>query len=278
MPTTLVTGASTGIGRATTLRLAREGWTVLAGIRKPADGDALMAEGAGDVRPVQLDVTVDADLVSLPAAIDAVCGAAGLDALVNNAGLALARPIEVVDLDALRHQFEVNVFGVVAVTQRALPALRRARGRVVNIGSTGSRATPRFMGPYTASKHALVGINDALRQELRVFGMEVVLLEPGAIATPIWDKGKAEIAEVETDLDAAMHALYPEALPEMTRVVHQQARKGIPPERVADVVWTALTARRPRARYPVGSDAVVATFLGRHLPPRWMDAVIRLGR
>jgi len=281
MPTALVTGSSTGIGRATTLHLARQGWTVLAGVRRSSDGDALVDEQAGDVRPIMLDVTEAAHLEALPGVLDEVCGGAGLHALVNNAGFALARPIEVVDLDALRRQFEVNVIGVVAVTQQALPALRRAgapKARIVNIGSTGSRATPRYMGPYTSSKHALVGINDALRQEVRDWGIEVVLLEPGAIATPIWDKGKAEIAEVQQDPDDPMTTLYPQALPEMTRVVHQQARKGIPPEAVADVVWTALTARRPRARYPVGRDAVLATFLGRHMPPRWMDRLITLGR
>lgn len=278
MPTALVTGSSTGIGRATTLKLAREGWTVLAGVRKPADGEALVAEGAGDVRPVILDVTDREHLEALPAVIAEHAGEQGLHGLINNAGFALARPIEVVDLDALRWQLEVNVVGVVAVTQKALPALRQASGRVVNIGSTGSRATPRFMGPYTASKHALVGINDALRQEVRDFGIEVILLEPGAIATPIWDKGKSEIQEVEQGEDDPMTALYPHALPEMRRVVHQQAAKGIPPEAVAEVVWTALTSARPRARVPVGWDAVVATFLGRHLPPRWMDAVIRFGR
>lgn len=278
MPVALVTGSSTGIGRATTLRLARQGWRVLAGVRKASDGEALVAEGAGDVHPVMLDVTEPAHLEALGDTLAEHCGEAGLDGLVNNAGFALARPIEVVDLEALRHQLEVNVVGVVAVTQRALPALRQATGRIVNIGSTGSRATTRYMGPYTASKHALVGINDALRQEVRDWGIEVVLLEPGAIATPIWDKGKSEIADVAQDAEDPMGRLYPEALPEMTRVVHEKAAKGIPPEAVADVVWTALTTSRPRARYPVGWDAVVATFLGRHLPPRWMDEVIRYGR
>ncbi len=278
MPTALVTGSSTGIGRATTLRLARAGWTVLAGIRKDADGASLLAEPAGDIRPVLLDVTKPDHLDALAATLDEHCADAGLDGLVNNAGFALARPIEVVDLDAFRWQFEVNVFGQIAVSQRAIPHLRRATGRVVNIGSTGSRVTPRYMGPYTASKHALVGVNDAMRQELRDWGIRVVLLEPGAIATPIWDKGKAEIKEVEAEGDAAMTALYPEAMPEMTRVVHQQAADGIDPDEVAKVVWTALTARRPRARYPVGRDAYLATFLGRHMPPKVMDWLISIGR
>ncbi|MCB9664933.1 MAG: SDR family oxidoreductase [Alphaproteobacteria bacterium] len=267
----LVTGASTGIGRATAELLAEDGWEVLAGVRRDTDADAVRADR---IHPVQLDVTSPDDLAALPGRVRELLGTERLDGLVNNAGVAVAGPLEALDLEELRWQLEVNVVGLVGVTQAVLPALRAATGRVVNIGSTGSRVTPPFMGPYTASKHAVVAINDALRQELARFGMQVVLLEPGAIATPIWDKGEAEIARRREAPSDPREALYPEVVDEMARIIAQQARVGIPARAVAEVVRHALTARRPRARYPVGRDAQVVTFLGRHLPPRWMDRLI----
>ena len=181
MKRVLVTGASSGIGLASALRLAGAGWRVYGGVRTAADADALRQHG---IEPVELDVT-DA------AQIDAATAAVGpeLDGLVDNAGIAVAAPLELVPLDELRRQLEVNVVGQIAVLQAVLPALRRARGRVVLMGSIGGRSALPFLGPYAASKHALEALADSLRVELRPFGLAVSIVEPGSIATPIWRKG-----------------------------------------------------------------------------------------
>jgi len=164
VPTVLLTGASTGIGRATALRLAGSGWTVLAGVRKAADGEALKADGGERVVPIMLDVTDAAQIASAAAEVDE---RGRLDALVNNAGIGFGGPLELVRIDDLRNQLEVNVLGPVAVTQALLPALRRARGRILFISSVGGRVAMAFTAPYAASKHAIEAIGDALRVELR---------------------------------------------------------------------------------------------------------------
>ncbi|HEY7923524.1 MAG TPA: SDR family oxidoreductase, partial [Vicinamibacteria bacterium] len=177
--TALVTGASSGIGAACAARLVRSGWRVLAGVRRKGDAP----EGTEEV---QLDVT---DAAQIKAAAD---GVEELHALVNNAGIAIAMPLEFVPLDELRHQLEVNVVGQVAVTQAFLPVLRRARGRIVFVGSIAGRSALPFLGPYAASKHALEAIADSLRVELRPWGIHVAIVEPGSIRTPIWTRGAAK--------------------------------------------------------------------------------------
>jgi NAD(P)-dependent dehydrogenase (short-subunit alcohol dehydrogenase family) len=185
----LVTGASTGIGRATVLALAKRGAQVYAGVRRSADADSLTREGGPNVRPLLLDVTV-------PDAIDAArdilsSSGAPLTGLVNNAGFALAGPLELVAPAELRRQFDVNFFGALALTQALLPQLRAARGRIVNVSSIGGKFAAPFVGAYAASKFALEAASDALRLELRPFGVAVILIEPGAVRTPIWQRGAA---------------------------------------------------------------------------------------
>ena len=181
MATVLITGASRGIGRASALALARSGHDVIAGVRDEEAGRALEAEGSGRVRAVKLDVT---DAASIAAAAEAVGDR--LDALVNNAGIAVGGVLEAVPLDELRHQLEVNVVGQVAVTQAVLPKLRAASGRIVFISSVSGRVSAPIMTPYTASKYAIEAIADGLRIELRPWGINVVLVEPGSIDTDIW--------------------------------------------------------------------------------------------
>ena len=204
MPIALITGASTGIGRATALHLAKAGWTVLAGVRDPAAGERLVAEApaAGRVVPLTLDVTDAEQIARAAQTVEEETAQAGrpgtgrLDALVNNAGVGVGGPLELVALDDLRWQFEVNVFGQVAVTQAMLPALRRARGRIVFVSSIGGRVAMAFTAPYAASKHAIEAIGDALRVELRSSNVQVALVEMASVATPIWDKGQAEADRV----------------------------------------------------------------------------------
>jgi NAD(P)-dependent dehydrogenase (short-subunit alcohol dehydrogenase family) len=255
----LVTGASSGIGEACALRLARNGWRVLAGVRKAGDAPAGTEE-------VLLDIT---DAEQAHAAADAVDE---LHGLVNNAGIAVAAPLEAIPLDELRRQLDVNVVGQVAVTQALLPALRRARGRVVFVGSIAGRSALPFLAPYAASKHALEAIGDALRMELAPWGTHVSIVEPGSIATPIWTKGAAIADEIQSRVPAETLALYRDRMDAFRRAAAAAGRRGVPPDRVAEIVEQALTAERPKTRYLVGRDAKLRAAFER-LPDRLRDRV-----
>ncbi len=262
--TVLVTGASSGIGEACVLRLSRAGWHVFAGVRRQEDADRLAGER---VEPVLLDVT-DGDAI---AAAAERLGERGLAGLVNNAGIAVPAPLEFLPLDELRKQLEVNVVGQVAVTRAFLPHLRRARGRIVNVGSIAGRSSLPFLGAYGASKHALEAVTDALRVELRPFGIEVAIVEPGTIATPIWRKGAEAFQRIAAESEA-MTELYGARLAAFRQAAAAAGRSGEPPDEVAKVVEHALTARRPKTRYVVGRDARRRLRVER-LPDRLRDRV-----
>jgi NAD(P)-dependent dehydrogenase (short-subunit alcohol dehydrogenase family) len=288
MPAVLITGASTGIGRATALRLARGGWTVLAGVRDPTAGEMLQQElsegsagraGGGQLIPLTLDVT-DAEQISAAAQRvegEAAPGSApakgGLDALVNNAGIAVGGPLELVPLPELRRQLEVNVVGQVAVLQAVLPALRRSRGRIVLVSSVGGRVATPFLAPYQASKHALEAFGDSLRLELRTSQVRVALIEPGSVATPMWDKGREDVDRVT--IPPELQGQYGHVPGAMGRVIEDTARRGVPPEQVAQTIEQALTARRMKARYVVGREARAIVLLHGLLPDLVFDRVVR---
>jgi NAD(P)-dependent dehydrogenase (short-subunit alcohol dehydrogenase family) len=269
----LISGASTGIGRACAEHLDQLGFTVFAGVRRPSDADSLSGSGAARVRPVMLDVT---DGESIATALGTVeeASPAGLAGLVNNAGVSVGGPLEFVTLDDWRRQLEVNFIGQVAVTQAALPALRKARGRIVNMTSIGGRLASPFLGPYNASKFALEAVTDALRLELREFGIQVAAVEPGAVATPIWEKGRATAEQTTADMPAEALSLYRAGFEAISKFITLGERTGVPPLEVARVVGHALTARRPKTRYVVGRDAKVRLLLTRLLPTRAMDRLI----
>jgi NAD(P)-dependent dehydrogenase (short-subunit alcohol dehydrogenase family) len=260
--TVLVTGASTGIGRTTALMLAELGASVLAGVRSPAAGEAL----GPTVRPVQLDITNPDDL----AALDLT----RLDGLVNNAGIAISGPLEFLPVEQLRQQLEVNVIAQLAVTQACLPALRNTRGRIVNISSIAGRVALPLYGPYSASKFALEALSDSLRRELRGSGVHVSLVEPGAIATPIWDRGIAAADALWNAMPPVAHERYGTLVATLRGQAEQAAVKGEPPEVVARIVVNALTASTPCTRYVIGRDARIQALLARALPGRAMDALL----
>jgi NAD(P)-dependent dehydrogenase (short-subunit alcohol dehydrogenase family) len=252
----LITGCSSGIGAACASRLAAEGWQVLAGVRKPGAAPVGTTE-------VLLDVT---DPASIQAAAE---GVERLDALVNNAGIAVAAPLEFLPLEELRRQFEVNVVGQLAVTQAFLPPLRRAKGRIVNIGSIAGRSALPFLGSYAVSKFALEALTDALRVELRPDGIEVSIVQPGTIATPIWTKPQP----VADALPEEARERYGPRVDAMRAFANARAAKAAPPDAVAAAVVDALTAWRPRPRYMVGRDAHIRAALER-LPTRVRDMVL----
>ncbi len=275
MPTALITGASTGIGQATALRLANAGWTVLAGVRRREDGERLSGEDpSGRIEPLLLDVT-DLEQVRLAAARVSELGGAGdsspgrLDALVNNAGIGFGGPLELVSPEDLRTQFDVNVLGQVAVTQALLPALRAARGRLLFVSSVGGRVAMAFTAPYAASKYALEAIGDALRVELSTSHVQVALIEPGSVATPIWEKTR-EVEEKLT-IPESLRAEYGHVPAAMKKTIESTASRGVPPEQVAETIEAALTAKRMKARYVIGRDARAMIVLRSLLPDHVFD-------
>lgn len=267
----VVTGASSGIGRACALELDRLGFRVFAGYRSPADAASLRAAGSARLVPVRVDVADEASVREMAESVRAAVGDDGLAGLVNNAGVAVAAPLEFLPLDALRRQLEVNVVGQVAVTQALLPLLRIARGRIVTIGSVSGRFAAPFLGPYAASKHAMEALNDALRVELRPWGISVSIVEPGAIDTPIWRRSLDAAREMIDGFPPEAEALYGGPMGSLQGRVEGLA--GVPPGEVARVVVHALTARRPRPRYVVGRDAKVRLMVGR-LPTRLRDWLV----
>lgn len=273
MSTFVITGSSTGIGEACTLRLARSGHRVIAGVRREADGERLVGLHASIV-PVMLDITDQDHIDALLARLDDL-GVTALDGLVNNAGIVSGGPIEFLPLDDWRDHFEVNVLGQVGVTKALIPRLRRAHGRVVFIGSISGRVSTPLVGPYGASKHAIEAIAESLREELSPWEIAVSVVEPGAVRTPIWDKGRTLADELEQRLPTEAHELYADAIDEIRRGLDSQERAGVPADDVAAVVERALTRKRPRFRYLVGRDAKAAGILERFLPDRAMAYVTR---
>jgi NAD(P)-dependent dehydrogenase (short-subunit alcohol dehydrogenase family) len=260
----LVTGASSGIGLASAVRLANAGWRVFGGVRTEADASVLRARG---VEPLELDVT---DQGQIAAAADVV--GSELRGLVDNAGIAVAAPLELVPLDELRRQLEVNVVGQVAVVQAFLPALRRRRGRVVLMGSIGGRSALPFLGPYAASKHALEALADVLRLELAPWGIAVSILEPASVKTAIWTKGAAHADALRAAIPPEAAGLYAERLTRFREVALKRG-PGVDPDVVAKAVEHALTAGRPKARYVVGRDAHLRAWI-ELLPTRVRDRVL----
>ena len=268
MPTVLVTGATRGIGRATAAHLAAAGWDVLAGVRRREDGDALAAER---ITPLLLDVTDAEQVAALPANLPA-----GLDAVVNNAGVVVSGPMEGIPLDDLRRQLEVNVVGQVAVAQAVLPLLRASRGRIVFVSSLSGRVSTPMTGPYNASKFALEGLADAMRVELRPWGIRVVLVEPAQNDTDMWRTADGALNESVAALTPAHRALYARHIEGSRKMIPRSQKLATPAAGVAATIERALTARRPRARYVVGTGPRVQGILFQLTPTPLRDAALRL--
>lgn len=273
-PTVLVTGTSTGIGAACVERLARAGWTVLAGVRRRADGDLLADRVAGDVRPLIVDVTDEVQVQHAVDEVRAVVGGGGLDGLVNNAGIGLGGPVELVPMADWRRQFEVNVFGVIALTQAAFDLVRDGGGRFVYIGSQAGRVSNPGLAPYSASKHVLEALCESMRHELATTPMTVSLIEPGMVKTPIWDKSDEQIRRAQDLLAVSPRDEYGFLVPATRAFTREAAAKGIEPDRVARAVEHALTVARPKARYLVGPDAKALGTIVTRLPDPLRDRVI----
>lgn len=269
----LITGASTGIGKAAALHLDGMGFRVFAGMRRDRDAEALRNESRGRITPLTIDVTKPDTLAAAAMVVEAV-SSGGLWGLVNNAGIAVGGPLEFLPLDEIRNQIEVNVIGQAAATQAFLPLLRKARGRIVNIGSVSGRVVTPFVGPYAMSKYALEAFSDSLRGELRSWGIGVTIIEPGSAATPIWEKSLAAGEALSGRLPAEARELYGQAVEALTNGIRKEARNAFSPMLVAKAVARALTAKRPPVRVLVGRGARVFVLLKKVLPARVLDRII----
>jgi NAD(P)-dependent dehydrogenase (short-subunit alcohol dehydrogenase family) len=269
----LVTGSSTGIGRASALRLDRAGFQVFAGVRKRGDAESLEAEGSERLEPVILDVTDEVTIAATRERIEEVTGGR-LVGLVNNAGIVVVGPFETVPLDQLRRQLEVNLTGQVAVTQAFLPLIRAARGRIVLMASIGGRMSLPYLSAYHASKFALEGVGDALRMEMRQFDVDVSIVEPGSIATPFWDKGTEQVDQVLESMSPEQRELYEGPSRAAAEGARKAEKRGISPDKVAKAVEHALTSSRPKTRYLVGVDARAQAVVRKWLPDRLVDRLI----
>ena len=273
MRTFLVTGASTGIGEACALRLDQLGHRVYAGVRSEEHADGLRKRGSDRLVPVFLDVTDQAQIEAVAKQVHD--GGGGLDGVVNNAGIAKGGPLEYLPLDIWREQLDVNVLGQVAVTKAMLPFIRAASGRIVFIGSIGGKVATMLLGPYGASKFAIEAIGESLRAELRPWGISVSVVEPGAVKTAIWGKGRREVEHMERVLPEEALTRYAAHVAAVRKGIEMQDKQGVSPDKVAAAVQHALFSRRPRTRYVVGTDARVQSLMVRWLPDRPREAVIR---
>lgn len=270
----LITGASTGIGRAAAVHLATEGWRVFAGVRKPVDFESVAAAHER-IRPIRLDVSDAASVAAAAREVAAMLGGAGLDGLVNNAGVALIAPLELMPEEEFARVFDVNVTGPLRVTQQFLPLLRTAKGRIVNMGSqSGTLAYPGF-GAYSCSKFALEAFSDTLRMEMAQFGIQVAHINPGVVKTPIWERGAANSEAVMQRADGEAVRLYAELQRQVLAGAAAAEAKGVSVQETNETILHALTAASPHTRYIVGAKAALLMRLRRWvLPDRVFDSLV----
>jgi NAD(P)-dependent dehydrogenase (short-subunit alcohol dehydrogenase family) len=274
MKSVVITGSSTGIGRACALMLDRNGFRVFAGVRKEADGDALRSAASESLTPVHIDVTDAESIAAMAEQVSGEVGDAGLHGLVNNAGTTLPCPIEYLPLDGFRHQLEVNLVGPLAVTQALLPVLRQGQGRVVNVTSAAGRAGVPLMAPYVSAKHGFEGLSDVMRLEFRQFGIQVAVIEPGFVGTAMGGKLQRDTEGAIGSLPDEGSRRYGPALAKLAHEIGQHAATGSPPEVIAKDILRALTSKTPRTRYPAGAGAKRMLFMRRVLPDRQFDRII----
>lgn len=275
----VVTGASTGIGWGAAKVLVANGFHVFGSVRKPADGERLKAEFGEAFTPLLFDVTDEPAVRAGARQVEAALGGRTLAGLVNNAGIAVAGPLLHLPVEDFRRQMEVNVTAIVTVTQAFAPLLgaespaRRDPGRIVNISSVGGKTATPFLAPYCASKFAVEGLSESLRRELLPFGVDVIIIAPGAVATPIW--GKAD----ELDIAAYANTAYAGPLARLLAYMQGLGKSGLPPERIGEAIHTALTTTKPKVRYTISPEPM-QTFLSENiLSKRGLDAIVgkRLG-
>ncbi|MBW4840451.1 MAG: SDR family NAD(P)-dependent oxidoreductase [Paenibacillaceae bacterium] len=268
----VVTGTSSGIGRATAEQLAAEGFHVLAGVRRQEDANKIKRK---NIEPVIVDVTQVDTLKALAERVEQDPLGRPLRAVVNNAGIAVNAPLEMVPLDEFRRQIEVSVIGQVAVIQALTPALLNSGGRVVNIGSLGGKVSMPGFGIYSAAKYAMEAINDSLRREMSSFGLKVIMITPGGVSTGLSERGIATAERLAKLMTPDQHRRHDRLFDAVKAQAEAWATDGIRPEKVAAVVSRAIHVNKPRTRYTVGRDSALLTRLVRILPDKLLDRMLR---
>jgi NAD(P)-dependent dehydrogenase (short-subunit alcohol dehydrogenase family) len=266
----VVTGASTGMGAATARELARRGFHVLAGVRRERDADAIRATG---IEPVIIDITEPEQVAALAERV----GGEPLHALINNAGIQVNAPVEAMPMAQWRRVFEVNLFGHIAVTQALLPSLLRSQGRIINISSIGGKLAMPTYGAYAGAKFALEAVSDSLRREVTPLGVHVVVIEPGGVRTEMAARGVATANQLAAGMTPEQNERYGGLVHAINKLMTTGTESGLTADAAARVIARAVTARRPRTRYPVGRDAALLTRLARILPDRTLDRVSAAG-
>jgi NAD(P)-dependent dehydrogenase (short-subunit alcohol dehydrogenase family) len=272
----VVTGASTGIGAATVKELAHRGFHVLAGVRREVDANALRGLGIEGIEPCILDITAESDITAIAERVARDPQRRPLRALVNNAGIAINAPVETLPIAQWRQQFEVNLFGHIAITQALLPALLNSSGTVVNISSVGGKVALPTYGAYAGSKFALEAVSDALRREVSAGGIKVVVIEPGAVKTEIAERGIVTSEGLKADMTAAQLARYSEVMDAVMAQARSFNETGVSAEAAAAVIAKAAIASRPRTRYTIGRDAAILLQISRFVSDRVLDRIVRL--
>lgn len=273
MKTVVITGASTGIGRAAAEHLAAQGWKVFAGVRKQEDADALK-KADPRIEPLMLDVTKREDVDAAVETVSNALNGAKLAGLVNNAGIASMGPLALQPADEFKSHFEVNVFGTLNATQAFLPLLGMdqnrtgAPGRIVNITSLGGRIAAPFLGAYTATKHAVESMTDSFRRELIIYGIDAIAIGPGSVKTPIWDK-----AEDKNENQPYANSAWAKPIEKFAETMMKGGREGLPPEKIAEVIETALSDSSPKARYAPVPNKFTNWTIPTHIPKRWLDSI-----
>jgi NAD(P)-dependent dehydrogenase (short-subunit alcohol dehydrogenase family) len=274
MQSIVVTGVSTGIGWGITKVLIQRGLRVFGSVRKPQDAERLKKEFGEAFIPLIFDITDEKNVQDAANQVRDQLNGETLFGLVNNAGIAIPAPLMHQPIDDFRHQMEVNLIGVLIVTQAFLPllgsdpSLRGNPGRIINISSVGGKTGAPFLGAYAASKHALEGFSESLRRELMLYGIDVIIVGPGSVATPIWDKAE------KADLSMYENTDFAEAFRRLQKYMIEDGRKGYPPEKVGEVVWNALTTSKPRVRYAVVPGNPISQMIQAVLPKRVRDGII----
>lgn len=274
MRSVVVTGASSGIGRAAALQLDSSGWRVFACVRSDVDEDSLREAGSENLVPLRLDIASSEQMAAMAEAVADTLGGEGLDGLVNNAGITIPCPLEAIPLEDFSRLLTVNLTGHLATTQMLLPQLRTARGRIVFVSSISSRRAMPMLGAYTASKAGLNAVADGFRQELRRWQMGVSIVEPGSIETPIWDRGEREFDGAKERSTVDVEHLYGKLIARFRALAKETLDRRLPAEKVASAIEHALTARRPRPRYVVGREAKLQALAIRLAPDQALDFAV----
>jgi NAD(P)-dependent dehydrogenase (short-subunit alcohol dehydrogenase family) len=274
MQSVVVTGVSTGIGWGITKVLIERGFRVFGSVRKTQDAERLSEEFGERFVPLRFDVTEEAAVQAAAQGVREQMNGETLFGLVNNAGIAAPGPLIHLPTEDFRYQLEVNLVSVLIVTKAFVPllgadrSLRGRPGRIINMSSVSGKSAPPFVGAYAASKHGLEGFSESLRRELQLYGIDVIIIGPGPVSTPIWDKAEA------VDIAAYAKTDYVESARRAREYMIRNGKNGLPPEKVGEVVWQALTSRNPRVRYAVVGGGFLRRFLQRFLPKRVVDRIV----